>query len=108
MEASGRYKRTGLETRTLALLGLLVHSRGQESNLKSRLKNTSPLLPQDSKEMPPKTKGKGIKAATQKKKKNVGAGESGWMEVSASCFSMLWLGDRQRCSRENLALCMMR
>lgn len=42
--------------------------------------------------MPSKTKGKGMKAGSQKKKKNVGAGESGWMEVSASCFSILWLG----------------
>lgn len=44
--------------------------------------------------MPPKTKGKGKKAGTQEKKENAGAGESGWLEVSASCFSMLWLRDQ--------------
>lgn len=54
----------------------------------------SPLSPQDSKEMPPKTKEKGKKTGAQKKKQNAGAGESGRLEVSASCFSMLWPGDQ--------------
>lgn len=44
--------------------------------------------------MPPKTKEKRIKAEAQKKKKNAGAGESGWVEVGTPCFSMLWLRDQ--------------
>lgn len=45
--------------------------------------------------MPPKTKEKGIKAGAQKKKQNSGPGESGWVEVGAPYFSMLfWLRDQ--------------
>lgn len=54
----------------------------------------SPLPPQDSKEMPSKTKEKGKKTGAQKKKEKAGAGESGQLEMSASCFSILWLGDQ--------------
>lgn len=53
--------------------------------------------------MPPKTKEKGVKAGSQKKKKNAGAGESGWVEVGTPYFSVLWLRDQAEVLQRELS-----